>query len=88
MLRACYAAQYHVPDEPMLPFPKIISLEHKYTHYVLDVHDVRSLQQFLQYGAKIEIIIRVSVQVFFTGVHCNFYIVVLLGKCYALEDDR
>ena len=30
----------------MLPFPQIISLEQKYTHHVLDVHDVRSLQQF------------------------------------------
>lgn len=31
----------------MLPFPQIISLEQKYTHHVVDVHDVRSLQQFL-----------------------------------------
>ena len=31
----------------MLPFPEIISLEQKYTHHVLDVHEVRSLQQFL-----------------------------------------
>ena len=35
-------------DEPMLPFPQIILLVQKYTHHVLDVHDVRSLQQFLQ----------------------------------------
>jgi len=42
-----YAVVYHVPDEPMLPFPQIISLEQKYTHHVLDVHNVRSLQQFL-----------------------------------------
>ena len=42
------AVQYHVPDEPMLPFPRLISLEQKYTHHVIDVHDVRSLQQFLQ----------------------------------------
>ena len=39
--------QYHVPDEPMQPFPQIISLQQKYTHHVLDVHDVKSLQQFL-----------------------------------------
>ena len=32
----------------MLPFPKKISLEQKYTHHVVDVHDVRSLQQLLQ----------------------------------------
>ena len=31
----------------MLPFPQIISLQQKYTHHVLDLHDVRSLQQFL-----------------------------------------
>ena len=31
----------------MLPFPQKISLEQKYTHHVVDVHDVRSLQQFL-----------------------------------------
>ena len=33
----------------MLPFPPQISLEQKYTHHVVDVHDVRSLQQFLPY---------------------------------------
>ena len=38
---------YHMPDKPMLPFPQIISLEQKYTHHVLDVHGVKSLQQFL-----------------------------------------
>ena len=32
----------------MLPFPQIISLKQKYTHHVLDLHDVNSLQQFLQ----------------------------------------
>ena len=32
----------------MLPFPRIISLVQKYTHHVVDVHDVRSLQQFLR----------------------------------------
>ena len=31
----------------MLTFPQKISLEQKYTHHVVDVHDVRSLQQFL-----------------------------------------
>ena len=31
----------------MLPCPQIFSLEQKYTHHVVDVHDVRSLQQFL-----------------------------------------
>ena len=41
------AAHYHVPDDPMLPFPQIISLQQKYTYHVLDVHDVKSLQQFL-----------------------------------------
>ena len=32
------AAQYHVPDEPSLPFQQIISLQQKYTHNVFDVH--------------------------------------------------
>ena len=31
----------------MLPFPQKISFEQKYTHHVVDVHDVRSLKQFL-----------------------------------------
>ena len=31
----------------MLPFPQIISLVQKFTHHVVDVHNVRSLQQFL-----------------------------------------
>ena len=31
----------------MLPFPQIISLQQKYIHHVLDVHDVKPLQQFL-----------------------------------------
>ena len=44
------AAQYQVPDEPMLLFPQIISLQQKYTHHVLDIHDVGSLYQFLHNG--------------------------------------
>ena len=32
----------------MLTFPQKISLEQKYTHHVVDVHDVRSLQQLLR----------------------------------------
>ena len=36
-----------MPDKPMVPLPQIISLEQKYTHHVVDVHDVKSLQQFL-----------------------------------------
>ena len=32
----------------MLSFPQIISFGQKYTHHVVDVHDVRSLQQFLR----------------------------------------
>ena len=42
------AARYHVPDEPMLPFTQIITLQQKHPHHVLDVHDAKSLQQFLQ----------------------------------------
>ena len=38
------AVQYHVPEIPILPFPQIISLGQKYTHHVVDVHYVRSLQ--------------------------------------------
>ena len=33
----------------MLPFPQQISMEQKYTHHVVDVYDVRSLQQFLPF---------------------------------------
>ena len=33
----------------MLPFPQLILLEQNYTHHVLDVYDVRSLQQFLPF---------------------------------------
>ena len=33
----------------MLPIPQIILLEQNYTHHVLDVHHVRSLQQFLPF---------------------------------------
>ena len=29
-----------LPDEPMLPFPQIFSLQQKYTHHVLNLHDV------------------------------------------------
>ena len=36
------------PDEPLLPFPQIILLQQKYTHHALDVHDEKTLQQFLQ----------------------------------------
>ena len=37
----------NVLDNPVLLFPQIISLEQKYTHYVLDILDVRSIQHFL-----------------------------------------
>ena len=36
-----------VPDEPMLPFPKIISLQQKCTPNILHVHHIKSLQKFL-----------------------------------------
>ena len=38
----------HMPDQLMLYFPRIISLEQKYRHPVYDVPDRKSLQQVLQ----------------------------------------
>ena len=37
-----------MPDQPVLHFPRIISLEQKYRHPVYDAHDRKSLQQVLQ----------------------------------------
>ena len=35
----------HMPDQPVLSFPRIISLEQKYRHPVYDVPNRKSLQQ-------------------------------------------
>ena len=46
------ASNYHVPEEPMLPFPMNISLELKYTYPVHDIQDRRSLQQVLRFSKQ------------------------------------
>ena len=43
----------------MMSFPQINSLEQKYTHHVVDVHDVRSLQQFLRRERPLSIVWKV-----------------------------